>query len=69
MWNFIKNNYFKLCIIIAYTIIACLVYGIWTYSAWTLWYVTLIIVIAICILGAVIGYIWLKSENKQIHEN
>lgn len=68
MLDFIKKNYFNLCLILVYIVIACLVYGIWTYSAWHLWYVTLIVVLAICGLGAFIGFLWLKSLNKKEEE-
>ncbi|MDE5856112.1 MAG: hypothetical protein K2H06_03595, partial [Anaeroplasmataceae bacterium] len=54
-----------ICIAIVYTILASLVYGIWSYSAWHLWYVTLIIVIVIVGIGSVIGYFWIRSEIKK----
>ncbi|MDE5546865.1 MAG: hypothetical protein K2M84_01750 [Anaeroplasmataceae bacterium] len=65
MLEHIKNNYVNICIAIVYTILASLVYGIWSYSAWHLWYVTLIIVIAIVGIGSVIGYFWIRSEIKK----
>ena len=65
MLEHIKNNYVNICIAIVYTILASLVYGIWSYSAWHLWYVTLIIVIVIVGIGSVIGYFWIRSEIKK----
>lgn len=66
MLEHIKNNYVNICVAIVYTTIASLVYGIWSYSAWHLWYVTFIIVIFIVGIGFVIGYFWIRSENKKL---
>ncbi|MDE7264154.1 MAG: hypothetical protein K2N64_05795 [Anaeroplasmataceae bacterium] len=70
MLEHIKKNYVNICIAIVYTIIACLVYGIWSYSAWQLWYVTFIIVLVIIAVGFGIGYVWIHSEiqNRQPKE-
>lgn len=65
MLEHIKNNYINICVAIVYTTIASLVYGIWSYSAWHLWYVTFIIVIFIVGIGFVIGYFWIRSEIKK----
>ena len=62
MITLIKNNYVNICIALVYSVLACLVYGIWSYSAWHLWYVTLIVVLFILAVSAVISYFWLKSE-------
>ena len=61
----IRNNYVNICIAAVYTILAMLVYGVWSYSAWELWYVTFIIVIAILGTGITISYFWIKSEIKS----
>lgn len=61
----IKNNFLNICIAIVYTVIAALVYGIWSYSGWHLWYVTLIIVIAILGAGVTISYFWIRSEIRS----
>lgn len=68
MLEIFKRNYLNILIAFFYTIIATLVYGIWSYSAWHLWYVTFIIVLAILIVGIIIGYFWIKSENAKILE-
>ncbi|MDE6047924.1 MAG: hypothetical protein K2F56_04775 [Anaeroplasmataceae bacterium] len=65
MLEHIKNNYVNICMAIVYTILASLVYGIWSYSAWHLWYVTLIIVIVIVGIGSVIGFFWIRSEIRK----
>ena len=65
MLEHIKKNYVNICIAIVYTILASLVYGIWSYSAWHLWYVTLIIVIVIVAAGFVIGFFWIRSEIRK----
>lgn len=67
MLDYIKKNYINLCIVLIYTVIACLVYGIWSYTAWHLWYVTFIIVLVITIAGGVIGYLWLRPA-KEVEE-
>lgn len=61
----LKENYFNICLTFVYTLLASLVYGIWSYSAWHLWYVTFIIVLVICGIGSVIGYFWIKSEIRK----
>lgn len=63
--DFIKKNYVNLCIASVYIVLACLVYGIWSYSAWHLWYVTFIIVIAIMIAGVLVSYFWLRKDKKE----
>lgn len=71
MIQFLKKNWFNMCLVVVYTALASLVYGIWSYSAWHLWYVTFIIVLVITCIGCVIGYFWLKSEihkNKVVEE-
>lgn len=68
MLDYIKKNYINLCIVLIYTVVACLVYGIWSYTAWQLWYVTFIIVLIITIAGAVIGYLWLKPTPQAKEE-
>lgn len=65
MLEYIKKNYLTIIIVFFYTMIASLVYGIWSYSAWHLWYVTLLIVLALVAIGMTIGYFWIKSENAK----
>ena len=64
MFKFIKENYVNILTVFIYTLLASLVYGIWTYISWQLWYVTMFIVLLIVIAGIVIGYFWIKSEIK-----
>ncbi len=65
MIELIKKNLLNISIVFVYTLLACLVYGIWSYSAWELWYVTMIIVFLFAGAGCTIGYFWLKSEIKK----
>ncbi len=65
MLEIIKRNYVNICIALVYTTLACLVYGIWSYHAWHLWYVSFIIVLLLTALGIVVGFFWIKSENKK----
>lgn len=64
MLVFIKKNYYYICLSFVYSLLASLVYGIWSYSAWHLWYVTAIIILVIFGVGSLICYLWIKSENK-----
>lgn len=64
MLELIKKNYLNILIAALYTLLADLVYGIWTYTAWRLWYVTFIIILIITSIGVTISYFWLRSENK-----
>ncbi len=68
MLDIIKRNYVNICIAIVYTALAMLVYGIWSYSAWEIWWATLLIVLAILGVGIVISYFWIKSESKGKEE-
>ena len=65
MLEFIKKYCYNICVTFVYTLLACLVYGIWSYSAWNLWYVTLIIVICCVIVGVNCGYFWVSKEFKK----
>lgn len=65
MLEFIKKHFYNICITFVYTLLACLVYGIWSYSAWNLWYVTLIIVVLLVVVGSLCGYIWIKKEIQK----
>lgn len=60
----IKENYVNICIASVYTILAMLVYGIWSYSAWRLWWVTMLIVIILLVAGFVISFFGLKAKLK-----
>lgn len=65
MKEIFKKYYFNIIIILAYIIIACLVYGIWFQALWNLWYVTLITIVLIIAVGFVIGYFYIKSLIKK----
>ncbi len=63
--DLIKKQYKNLILIAAYIIAAALVYGIWFNSIWHLWYINLITVFVIVVVGCVIGYFYLKAEIKK----
>lgn len=62
MLKIMKENYVNICIAVVYTVVADLVYGIWSYTAWQKWYWTMIIVLAITMVGCVISFFWIKGE-------
>ena len=65
MFKILKEQFNKVLQCFIYTLIMCLIYGVWSYKAWNLWYVTLIIVIGIIALGVTVSYLWIKSEVKK----
>lgn len=65
MLEIIKKYRYNISIVFAYTLIADLVYGVWSYSLWQSWYISLIIVIVITIIGGVVGWFWIKSIDKE----
>lgn len=66
--EYIKNNWKNILLVLAYIIIASLVYGFWFESLWHLWYINLIAIIAIIAIGVALGYFYIKSENKKIED-
>ena len=65
MLKILKEQFNRILQCFIYTLLMCLVYGIWSYKAWNLWYVTLIIVLVIVAIGVVISYFWIKSGIKE----
>jgi hypothetical protein len=65
MLEVLKKQFNKIFQAVVYTTLLCLIYGIWSFKAWNLWYVTLLIVIAIIAIGVVVSYFWIKSEIKK----
>ena len=65
MLKILKEQFNKVLQCFIYTLIMCLIYGIWSYKAWNLWYVSLMIVVAIIALGVTVSYLWIKSEVKK----
>lgn len=65
MKEIIKNNYKKLLLVLAYIVVACMVYGVWFNALWNLWYVTLITIILIVGIGILIGYFYIKPDIKK----
>ena len=65
MLEVLKKQFNKIFQAVVYTTLLCLIYGIWSFKAWNLWYVTLLIVVAIVAIGVVVSYFWIKSEIKK----
>ena len=65
MLEVLKKQFNKIFQAVVYTTLLSLIYGIWSFKAWNLWYVTLLIVIAIVAIGVVVSYFWIKSEIKK----
>lgn len=65
MKEFIKREYKNLILVFAYIVIANLAYIIWFQDLWGLWYIDLITAIVITALGVLLGYFYIKSEEKK----
>ena len=65
MLELFKKYSYNIFITLAYTIIAALVYGVWSFNAWQLWYVTTIIVVVILAIGVFCGWLWIKHDSKK----
>ena len=59
-----KNEKKNLILVFAYTVIALIVYCVWFQSWWHLWYVTLLTGIGVVIIGALVGYFYIKADIK-----
>lgn len=62
MINYIKKYYTIVLLDIVYTTVAIIVYIVWLESAFHLWYVNVIVALAIFALGFVIGYLYIKAK-------
>jgi phosphotransferase system glucose/maltose/N-acetylglucosamine-specific IIC component len=59
-----KNEKKNLILVFAYTVIALIVYCVWFESWWHRWYITLLTGLGVVIIGAVVGYFFIKSDIK-----
>lgn len=64
-----KNEYKNILLVIAYTIVALVVYCVWFQSIWHRWYITLLTGFVVAILGCVVGYFYIKSDIKAKIKN
>lgn len=64
-----KTQYKNILLVIGYIIIAAVVYGIWLHSVLKLWYVDVLVVLAIVAIGITIGYFYIKSEMNKTKNN
>ncbi len=64
----LKKIYKRLLLVIAYTFVACLVYGYWFNYQWGKWYLTLMIIVIILIAASIIGYFYIKKLLKPNKE-
>ena len=64
-----KNEKKNLILVIAYTLVALTVYCVWFESWWHLWYVTLLTGLGVIVIGAVVGYFFIKADIKAKNLN
>lgn len=60
MKNVIKSQWKRLVLALVYTIVAVAVYVVMVEIFWHLWYVNLIVGLAVAAIGCVVGYIYAK---------
>lgn len=65
MKELLKRQYKNVILVCVYTMIAGAVYCMWAHSLWGLWYVDMIIGLVIIAIGAVVGYFYISSEDKN----
>lgn len=65
MKELLKNQYKNVILVCVYTILAGAVYCMWAHSLWGLWYIDMIIGLVILAIGAVVGYFYISSEDKN----
>lgn len=61
MKKLLKNQYKDILLVLVYIIAAVAVYVMIANLIWGIWYVSLLIGVVISIIGAIIGYIYIKS--------
>ena len=64
--EFFKRQYKNIIMVSIYLIMANVVYIIWLNDLWHLWYVDLLVCLAITSLGLFIGYKYIMSEEKKL---
>ncbi len=69
MKKIIKNQYKNILIVLGYIAVALAVYITMTISFKLAWWIILLISLAIIIVGAVIGYFFIKGEMKTQNNN
>lgn len=64
-----KLEWKNLILVLAYIIVAELVYITLMVTVVKLWYVALIVGIAILLIGLLIGYLYIKSDYRRVKED
>lgn len=67
--DILKNQWKNCILVLAYIAIALVVYITLAVTVIKLWYVTLIISVAIVAIGLTIGILYIKSEYRRSIEN
>lgn len=65
MMDLLKKHKIKLLISLAYIIVALLVYVVWFQILWQLWFVDVLVGLAIVAIGVLICFLWIKAEEKK----
>lgn len=63
------NHWKELIIIVSYVVVGCLAYCVWFNSLWHKWYINLITAVVIIIIGAVIGFFYIQSVDRDREHN
>lgn len=69
MKEIFKLEWKNLILVLAYIIVAELVYITLMVTVVKLWYVALIVGIAILLIGLLIGYLYIKSDYRRVKED
>ena len=65
MKDFLRRFYKEVILIFFYIAIAVAAYVCWFDSLWHLWYVDLVTAISIVVVGATVGFLYIKSIEKE----
>ncbi|MGM9970310.1 MAG: hypothetical protein ACI35S_07950 [Anaeroplasma sp.] len=63
--KYLKEMYKDLILVLVYIILADIVYVSIAQIIWGQWYLSLLVGIAITLIGSVIGFFYLKNERKD----
>ena len=69
MKEILKLEWKNLILVLAYILVAELVYITLMVTVVKLWYVALIVGIAILLIGLLIGYLYIKSDYRRVKED
>ena len=69
MKEVLKLEWKNIILVLAYILVAELVYITLMVTVVKLWYVALIVGIAILLIGLLIGYLYIKSDYRRVKED